>query len=101
MTFSKKFRRHLYRIWKVFKGVYGYRRSKEFYNLAIWGGGERVNYFKKEVEERGRVIKNVKDIADILAYLHRECDNEPEDPIEDEIRDYMRGNICRCTGIFK
>jgi hypothetical protein len=77
ITFSKKFRRHLYRIWKVFKEVYGYQRGSELYNLAIWGGGERVNYFKKEVEKRGMTIKNTKDIADILAYLHRECDNEP------------------------
>ena len=76
MTFSKKFRRHLYRIWKVFKEVYGYEKGKELFNSTIWGGGERVNYFKREVEKRGRV-KNVKDIADIIAYLHRECDNEP------------------------
>lgn len=27
--------------------------------------------------------------------------NENPDPTEDEIRDYLRGNICRCTGYMK
>lgn len=27
--------------------------------------------------------------------------NENPDPTEDEIRDYLRGNICRCTGYAK
>ena len=26
---------------------------------------------------------------------------ENDDPTEDEIRDYLRGNICRCTGYGK
>lgn len=77
INFSKKFRRHLYRVWRVFKDVYGYEKGKEFYNAAVWGGGERVNCFREEVEKRRMTIKSPKDIADILAYLHRECDNEP------------------------
>lgn len=27
--------------------------------------------------------------------------NEDPDPTEEEIRDYLRGNICRCTGYMK
>ena len=27
--------------------------------------------------------------------------NENSDPTEEEIRDYLRGNICRCTGYTK
>lgn len=27
--------------------------------------------------------------------------NENPDPTEDEIRDYLRGNLCRCTGYVK
>lgn len=27
--------------------------------------------------------------------------NEDPDPTEDKIRDYMRGNLCRCTGYVK
>lgn len=35
-------------------------------------------------------------ILSVIALL-----NENPDPTEDEIRDYLRGNLCRCTGYNK